>query len=435
MPDDVARQALCTTGQYRQVVSYYLQVFKDHQELLGQCQWLKAAENLTHRTKDNHRPRYSFDEEFPNFPSGFRRSAIAEAYGLACAWLTSYQKWENKKRKNEEKNQRRIDAGKKPIEFKDHPPQYPEECNSWLSYYDTEYKWLDEHHILLKVFGKPKSKKKRTKSTSYIYRKVTLLQPLTIPPGYITGSPSLVRKKTGWELHIPIVLKKRVGLRKVQELASTEGEKFCMVDLGMKRHAVATIQDAKGRVYATKFISGVKDNHLRKQYLEKIVSLQTQTRVMPEGERFAKDLWDKVSNLNDDIAHRVSRQVVDFAGHHGAKIIVFEHLDNLKPSRGTKSHWLNRKLGHWVKGRIFRYTQYKALHAGIITCRVSPKNTSARCPYCGMLTIQRYDKDRNGKETKGVDLAKCTNCKVRGVNSDYVGSLGIGTAFRLKHCS
>ena len=173
---------------------------------------------------------------------------------------------------------------------------------------------------------------------------------------------------------------------------------------------------------------------MRWQHLEKIVKLQRQTKTIPEGERFARDLWDKMSNFNNDIAHQVSRQIVEFAKQHGAIIIIFEHLDNLKPSKGTKSHWLNQKFIFWVKGRIFRYTRYKALHEGIITCRVSPKNTSARCPYCGMLTIRRYN-IRGGKETSGVDLAKCANCKVHGVNSDYVGSLGIGANFRFKYCS
>jgi IS605 OrfB family transposase len=425
IPKKVEEQSGCTTRLYRQVVSYYLQVFQDHQELIGHSQWLKAAETLTHRTGDNPHPVYPFDEEFPNYPSGFRRSAITEAYGLACAWLTSYQKWESKKRKYEEKNQRRVAAGKKPIEFKERPPQYPEESNSWLSYYDTEYKWLDSNHISLKVFtGK-----------SYVYRKVTLLQPFVVPPGYAAGSPMLVKKATGWELHVPVVRIERLDLKKIKQLVKDPSLRICLVDLGMKRHAVMTIQDTKGRVYAVKFISGAKDNHLRKRYLEKIVNLQMQTRTIPEGERFAKDLWNKISNLNDDIAHRVSREVVNFARHHGAKIIVFEYLDSLKPSKGTKPHWLNQKFIFWVKGRIFRYTQYKALHEGIVTCRVSPRDTSSRCPYCGMLTIQRYNKDQNGKETGGVDLAKCTNCKVHDVNSDFVGSLGIGTAFRLKHCS
>jgi IS605 OrfB family transposase len=77
-----------------------------------------------------------------------------------------------------------------------------------------------------------------------------------------------------------------------------------------------------------------------------------QTGVVKEGERFARHLWDKISNLNNDIAHRTSREIVDFAKYHGAKIIVFEHLDGLKPSKGTKSHWLNQRFIFWVSGSL-----------------------------------------------------------------------------------
>ncbi|MEW6244788.1 MAG: hypothetical protein AB1497_11140 [Bacillota bacterium] len=64
--------------------------------------------------KDNPNPEYPFDEEFPNLPSGIRKNAIAEAHGKALAWKTSYEKWKDKKRKHEERNQRRLGAGKKP---------------------------------------------------------------------------------------------------------------------------------------------------------------------------------------------------------------------------------------------------------------------------------------------------------------------------------
>ncbi|MBE3578998.1 MAG: IS200/IS605 family element transposase accessory protein TnpB [Caldanaerobacter subterraneus] len=421
---NVEKQTLYTTTLYRQVVSYYLQVFQEHQEIIGHSKWLKEAEKLTHQTKDNPDPEYSFDREFPNLPSGFRRSAIAEAHGKALAWKTSYEKWQERKRKHEEKNQKRVAEGKRPIEFKERPPQYPKDNNCWLSYYDTEYKWLDSHHIMLKMFS----------GKSYVYRKVTLLQPFTVPAGYAAGSPMLVKKPTGWELHVPIVRVAKLDLRKVEELVKNPSLKICAVDLGMNRHAVMTIQDTEGRVYAVKFISAAKDNHLRKRCLEKIVNLQKETKIIPEGERFAKHLWNKVSNLNDDIAHRVSKQIVEFAKIHGAKIIVFEYLDDLKPSKGTKSHQLNQKFIFWVKGRIFRYTRYKALHEGIIICRVSPKETSSRCPYCGFPTIVRYNKGKSGMETEGVDLAKCTNCGIRDVNSDFIGSLGIGRNFRLKYC-
>ncbi|MCF8010930.1 MAG: transposase [Clostridiales bacterium] len=142
-------------------------------------------------------------------------------------------------------------------------------------------------------------------------------------------------------------------------------------------------------------------------------------------------MWNKVSNLNNDIAHRVSKQITDFAVHHGARVIVFEHLGNLKPQKGSKSRWLNSKFNHWVKGRIVKYTRYKGLHRGIVTSKVSPRNTSKRCPYCGQVSIKRYSQ---GKKN-GVGLARCTNCNTQGMNADYVGSSGVGTNFILKHCA
>ena len=96
MPTNVITQASCTTTLYRQVVSYYLQIFQENQNLISHSQWLKMAEDLTHRTEDNPNPEYPFDNEFPNLPSGFRRNAIAEAHGKALAWETSYLKWQVK---------------------------------------------------------------------------------------------------------------------------------------------------------------------------------------------------------------------------------------------------------------------------------------------------------------------------------------------------
>jgi len=417
---DTDQHMQCTVDQYRRVVSFYLQVFHDHQELIGEGGWLLATETLTHRTAHNLNHIYPFDNELPNYPSGLRRAAIAEAYGHACAWKTSYDKWQTKKERSEERNLKRISGEKGPIEFTDHPPQFPCDTKDWPVFYGTTLKMLDSHHLMVKVFtGK-----------AYVYRKITLAQAFIAPPGYACGSPSLIHRSYGWELHVPIILREKVDLKKIETLVKDKDLRICVVDLGINHHAVATIQDTKGRVYATLFISGAKDNRLRKRYLEKIVNLQMETKIIPKGERFARDLWDKISNLNDHVAHYVSKKLVEFATTYGAKIIVFEHLGRLKPSKGTKSHWFNQKFIFWVKGRTVKYARYKALHKGIITCRVSPKNTSTRCPYCGTLTIIRYNKGTK----KGVALAQCTNCKTHDVNSDYVGSLGIGTAFRLKHC-
>jgi putative transposase len=420
VPDDISVQMLTTVEQYRSVVAYYLQFFQNNLDILDSKYWLRKTEALTHHTKDNPSPKYDFDYLYPRYPSGFRRAAISDAFGLALAWRSNYHRWQKQRQEQEEKNLKRIAMGKKPIAFKDHPPLYPYQTTDWPSFYGTECRILDSSHIKLKLYT----------GSAYTYRRVRLIEPINIPEGYKSGSPTLVYKPSGWELHIPIALQERLHLSKITDSVKNADLKICAVDRGINNHVVMTIQDTKGRVYATRIISGTRDNHLRKRYLEKIARLQRQSGSIPKDEFFAKDLWNKVRNFNDNIAHTVSRQIVNFAKKYGAAIIVFEYLKSLKPTKGTKSRKLNHKLGYWVKGRVLKYTKYKAIFEGIVTCQVTPKNTSKRCPYCGMLTINRYSENGNG-----VDLAKCSNCFIEGLNSDFVGSVGVGTNFRLKYCS
>lgn len=186
--------AAATVCLYRRVVSFYLQVFHDHRELLERSDWLKQAEQLTHRTRDNPEPLYPFDGEFPNLPSGLRRAAIAEARGHALSWKTRYEQWQKRKQRHEERNRKRAEQGKKPVPFTERPPQFPEETRSWPTWYGTAYRVLDERRILLKLFT----------GRSYGYRKAVLDGPLAVPPGYAAGSPALVRKGKTWELRVPL---------------------------------------------------------------------------------------------------------------------------------------------------------------------------------------------------------------------------------------
>ncbi|WP_205664678.1 hypothetical protein [Ammonifex thiophilus] len=191
--EETSRLLQATVCLYRQVVSFYLQLFHDHQELLERGDWLRQAELLTHRTRDNPDPLYPFDAEFPNLPSGFRRAAIAEARGIALSWKSNYERWQRRRQKHEERNRKRVEKGEKPVPFTERPPVFPGEVRTWPTYYATELRRLDERHILLKVFT----------GRSFGYRKVVLLDPLEVPERYEAGSPCLVKKRHGWELHFP----------------------------------------------------------------------------------------------------------------------------------------------------------------------------------------------------------------------------------------
>jgi len=78
-----------------------------------------------------------------------------------------------------------------------------------------------------------------------------------------------------------------------------------------------------------------------------------------------------------------------------------------------------------MKGHIFNYAKYKAYNAGILTSRVSPKNTSCTCARCGA-PVARYCEGQEPKGyTMGAPLVYCEKCGMRG-NPDRNASLKIG---------
>jgi putative transposase len=78
-----------------------------------------------------------------------------------------------------------------------------------------------------------------------------------------------------------------------------------------------------------------------------------------------------------------------------------------------------------MKGRIFTSSKYKAYHAGILTSRVNPRNTSRECAACHSL-VARYEEGQPAEGyTPGAPLVACHQCGMRG-NADRNASLVIG---------
>src|SRR5260370_19721637 len=94
-----------------------------------------------------------------------------------------------------------------------------------------------------------------------------------------------------------------------------------------------------------------------------------------------------------------------------------EKILDLKPTRGKYSHRGNTKRAFWMKGRIFRYTKYKAWNEGIITSRVSPWNTSRECARCQSLVARYAQGQLEEGYTSGAPLVLCPACSMRG-NAD-----------------
>ena len=153
---------------------------------------------------------------------------------------------------------------------------------------------------------------------------------------------------------------------------------------------------------------------------------RSQTGLLAIGEQDHADLWRKIKHRDEDFAHQVSHRIVQFARSQGASILVFEHLGHLKPEKGRYSHRGNVKRAFWMKGRIFRYAKYKAWNqAGIITCRVNPRNTSRECARCGGLVVRYAQGQPEEGYQMGAPLVVCPACKMRG-HADRNASLKIG---------
>ncbi|HZR44311.1 MAG TPA: transposase, partial [Ktedonobacteraceae bacterium] len=362
----------------------------------------------THTTKDNPRPVMPLSDAIAaDIPAMFRRAAIHAALGSAHSFHSSLSKWRKQKEKT-------VAKGKK---FSIRPPVPPRSWNKSVTLYAGQWKGRTPKSILLKVWT----------GNSWAWIKCGI-QGRDLPDEWEAISPTLVQEGAYWKLHTALQ-KKFAGPAKVEQQVTKNPEtRICAIDLNITKHlAICTILTVEGTVVATRFIGGGKQLHgLRKRLLGRVARNRSKTGVIAEGEQDNAALWAKIRALDEDCAHQVSHRILQFAKAYQASILVFEHLGHFKPQKGKYSRRGNEKRSYWLRGKIFKYTKYKAWNEhGLITCRVSPRNTSRECARCGSL-VARYDATKPTEGyTPGAPLVFCAHCSMRG-NADRNASIVIG---------
>ena len=192
---------------------------------------------------------------------------------------------------------------------------------------------------------------------------------------YKIGAFQMIRREDWFYLVIPI--KKEVEIR--QRYDGVVG-----VDLGLRYNAVITLLYKNGKITHTEFVKYRELMHKIRMLWHRIDELKS---MLPEGQRTSKRiqrLWKKIRRINDWIAHNVSRRIVEIAKENNA-MIAMENLKRLYPTKGRNSNSRknNRIISNWVRGKVVKYTIYKAIWEGIKVKLVSPKNTSKICHLCG----------------------------------------------------
>lgn len=392
---------------FNQVVAFYFGVINAHEKLLALSnkEALTALEKLTHQTKANLAPIMPLHEIAQDIPALFRRAAINAALGSARSFFSHLAKWKERKARAEAKG--------KPCG--DRPPVPPRTWNKSAPFYRGQWKERTGSCILLKVWT----------GTCWSWVKVRTLG-REVADACEMGSPSLICKGDRWWLHTPIE-KTFKGPAKIAEQLTEPSTKLCAIDLNLGDNlAVCTIQTAEGTILATTFLKGGHEiNGFRKRQLGKIARNRSKTGIIAQGEQDNAARWQKIRQRDEDLAHQMSARIVQFAKAHEASILVFEHLGNLKPDKGTYSRRGNSKRAFWMKGRIFQCAKYKAWNAGIITSRVNPRNTSRECARCHA-KVARYSQGQPAEGyTPGAPLVYCAACAMSG-NADRNASIVIG---------
>src|SRR5260370_10145018 len=394
---------------FNRVASFYFDVIATHEKILdlGNQDALTALEKLTHMTQSNPTPVMPLSEVQEDIPAMFRRAAIHAALGSARSFYSHLSKW----RKRKEKATAR---GKK---IHERPPVPPRSWNKSATVYAGQWKERADSSIMIKVW---------TGSVwSWIKVRITGRE---IPDGVEASSPSLIRRGNHLWLHTPIEKQFKSPPKIEKQVTMNAQTKICAVDLNINENiAVCTIRTVEGSILTTKFIGGGRRvNGFRKKQLGRIARRRAKTGIIAEGEQDNADLWNKIRNVDEQVAHLVSARIVQFAQEHEAAVLVFEHLGNLKPEKGKYSHRGNSKRAFWMKGRIFNYAKYKSYNEGVLTSQVNPRNTSRECARCHSL-VARYEE---GKPTEGytygAPLVLCHQCGMHG-NADRNASLVIGS--------
>lgn len=160
-----------------------------------------------------------------------------------------------------------------------------------------------------------------------------------------------------------------------------ENKNVMGIDLGIKCPAVSYCTDGSVKFYG----NGKKNKYMRRHYanLRKWFQKAKKPTVV-------KRIKNKEQRIMKDIDHKISREIVNTAKKHKAKVIKLEQLENICSATRT-SRKNNHNLHTWSFYRLAQYIEYKAKLAGIEVEYVNPAYTSQRCPQCGNI---HHAKDR-----------------------------------------
>ena len=134
------------------------------------------------------------------------------------------------------------------------------------------------------------------------------------------------------------------------------------------------------------------------------------------AESYGDALWDQI----DDVFHRITREVVEYAKSVENPVLVLEDLTYIRENMDYGAY-MNRRLHGWGFAKLHAQIRYKAAEKGIPVETVNPRNTSKACHACG----------EHGYRPRQATF-KCSNdgCWVGEYQADVNGAINIADRYR-----
>jgi len=188
------------------------------------------------------------------------------------------------------------------------------------------------------------------------------------------GESRLFERDGTWYLHVTVT-------RDVEDQSAASADERTPIGVDIGEASLVTVchRDESGSPVRPQLWAddGKAVRRLRKTYFTAKRRLQKRgsERI---AESYGDSLWDQI----DDVFHRVTREVVEYAESVENPVLVLEDLTYIRENMDY-GEYMNRRLHGWGFAKLHAQIRYKAAEKGIPVETVNPRNTSKACHACG----------------------------------------------------
>jgi len=226
------------------------------------------------------------------------------------------------------------------------------------------------------------------------------------------GESRLFERDGTWYLHV-------TATRAVEDQSTASADERTPIGVDIGEASLVTVchRDDSGSPVRPKLWAddGKAVRRLRKTYFTATRRLQKRgsERIVAS---YSDALWDRI----DDVFHRVTREVVEYAESVENPVLVLEDLTYIRENMDYGAY-MNRRLHGWGFAKLHAQIRYKAAEKGIPVETVNPRNTSKACHACG----------EHGYRPRQATF-KCSNddCWVGEYQADVNGAINIADRYR-----